>query len=76
MLLFFTSCSSNSDFEKGKRQLENQGYTQVKNTGYNMFCCDDKDNFSTGFEAKDKNGQIVKGCFCSGIMKGITTRFE
>jgi hypothetical protein len=50
----FVSCSSNNDFQKGKKQLEQQGYTDVKNTGYEVFCCGKDDTFSTGFEAKDK----------------------
>lgn len=69
-------CTSSNDFEKGKEQLEQQGYTDVKNTGYNLFCCDAKDTFSTGFECKDKKGNIVKGCFCSNVLKGVTIRFE
>jgi len=75
-LITFIGCSSSSDFEKGKQQLENQGYTDVKNTGWSAFCCDEKDNFSTGFSCKDKSGKEVKGCICSGILKGITIRFE
>ena len=76
--VFFSivSCTSDNDFSKGKKQLENQGYTDIVNTGYNAFCCDKKDNFSTGFKAKDKNGNEVKGCICSGVLKGITIRFE
>ena len=70
------SCTSNNDFEKGKKRLEGQGYTDVKNTGHNFFCCDNKESFSTGFEATDKNGNIVKGCFCSNFLKGITVRYE
>lgn len=78
-LLFFiglTSCSSNKDFEKGQRILEQQGYTDVTNTGYSMFCCSDQEEYSTGFECKDRNGNTVKGCFCSAFLKGITVRFE
>lgn len=71
-----TNCTSDNDFEKGKRQLEQQGYTNVKNTGYNFFCCSDKDSYSTGFECTDKDSNIVKGCICSGVLKGITIRFE
>lgn len=71
-----SSCSSDNDFKKGKSQLENQGYTDVKNTGYDWFCCDEKDHFSTGFSCKDKKGKEVKGCICSGLLKGITIRFE
>ena len=70
------SCTSDNDFSNAKKQLENQGYTDVVNTGWNAFCCDEKDNFSTGFKAKDKNGNKVKGCICSGVLKGITIRFE
>jgi hypothetical protein len=76
LVLLLTSCTSDSDFNKGKKQLEQQGYTDVKNTGYDWFCCDDKDTFSTGFKAKDSNGMTVKGCICSGVLKGITIRFE
>lgn len=78
LLVFITlgSCTNQNDFEKGKKQLEMQGYKNIKNTGYEFFCCSDKDEFSTGFEAQDKNGNIVKGCICSGLLKGITIRFN
>lgn len=56
-------CTSDNDFQKGKQQLEQQGYIEVENTGYNFFCCDEKDSFSTGFRCKNKNGVIIKGCF-------------
>lgn len=75
-LFAFASCTSSSDFDKGKQQLQAQGYTEVEDTGYNFFCCSDQDTFSTGFTAKDKFGNEVKGCICSGILKGITIRFE
>lgn len=70
------SCSSSTDFEKGKKQLEQQGYTNITNTGYSPFCCSREDRFSTGFQCTDKKGNIVKGCFCSDYLKGITIRFE
>ena len=70
------SCTNPRDFEKGKRQLEMQGYTDIIDTGYSPFCCSDNDDFSTGFECKDKQGNTVKGCICSGLMKGITIRFQ
>ena len=71
-----TSCTSSDDFEKGKKQLEQQGYNKVENTGWAAFCCSDEDSFSTGFKAKDKQGRTVKGCFCGGVLKGVTIRFE
>lgn len=76
VLLATSSCTSDHDFATGKRQLESQGYTDVTNTGWEAFCCDEKDGFSTGFAAKDKSGNAVSGCLCSGFMKGVTIRFE
>lgn len=69
-------CTNSTDFQNGKRQLENQGYTNIKNTGHKMFCCDEKDTYSSGFSATDNKGRIVEGCICSGILKGVTIRFE
>lgn len=76
VVILCTSCTSNSDFEKGKKQLEQQGYTDIENTGWSAFCCSNEDTFSTGFKAKDKQGRTVKGCFCGGVLKGVTIRFE
>ena len=74
--LILIGCSSNNDFEKGRKQLIQQEYTNIKNTGHSWFCCDDKDSFSTGFTAVDKKGETVEGCICSGVLKGVTIRFE
>ena len=74
--LMTTSCTSSNDFKKGKEQLEQQGYTNIVNTGHAWFCCDDKERYSTGFSCKDKNGNTVEGCFCSNFFKGITIRFN
>jgi hypothetical protein len=76
VVILCTRCTSSNDFEKGKKQLEQQGYTDIKNTGWAAFCCSDEDTFSTGFKAKDKQGRTVKGCFCGGVFKGVTIRFE
>ncbi|MCG8734628.1 hypothetical protein [Tenacibaculum finnmarkense] len=59
---FLSSCTSDSDFNKGKKQLEAQGYTNVKNTGYRPFYCGEDDTFSTGFTAIDSKGNKVDGC--------------
>ena len=74
--LVLGGCSSDNDFQKGKKQLIQQGYTNVKQTGYKFFCCDEKDQFSTGFTAMAKDSTIVEGCMCSGIVKGVTIRFQ
>lgn len=76
LAITISGCSSSNDFEKGAKQLENMGYTDIENTGYSAFCCSDDDSFSTGFSCKDKQGKTVKGCFCSGALKGLTIRFE
>jgi hypothetical protein len=75
-IAILSNCTSDEDFEKGKKQLLNQGYTEIENTGHSSFCCGKDDNFSTGFKCKDKNGNIVEGCFCSSAFKGITIRFK
>jgi hypothetical protein len=69
-------CTSSNDFNKGKQQLEQQGYTDIENTGHNYFCCDKDENYSTGFKCKDAKGNVVTGCFCSEVLKGVTIRFE
>ena len=74
--VMFTSCTSQNDFDKGKQQLEQQGYTNVENTGYSMLCCSHDDQFSTGFKCLNSKGEIVEGCFYSHVFKGITVRFN
>lgn len=71
-----SSCTSNNDFNKAKKILESQGLTNIESTGYKPFCCDEKDGWSTGFKATDKQGNPVKGCICSGLLKGVTIRYQ
>ncbi len=75
-LILLIGCTNDNDFEKAKKQLTQQGYTNIKNTGYSFLCCDEKDSFSTGFSATDKDGNKIKGCICSGVFKGVTIRFK
>ena len=70
-----------STFKKGKRQLEIQGYKNIKETNYPWFCCAEEDSLlcSTGFEATDADGQKVSGCMCVKdciIRNSVTIRFE
>lgn len=77
LLIFaISSCTSDSDFKVGKEQLEAQGYTNIRNTGYQVWCCDERESYSTGFEATTPAGKTVKGCFCSSEYKGVTIRFQ
>lgn len=75
-VLALASCTSSNDFEKVKKQLEAQGYTNVERDGYAMFCCSNEDSFKTGFKAISPQGKKVEGCACSGVLKGITIRFD
>lgn len=67
-------------FKKGKRQLEIQGYTNITETPYPIWCCAEEDSWilSCGFEATDKDGEKVKGCFCvKGLLRNsVTIRFD
>jgi hypothetical protein len=76
LTILLMSCTSSNDFDKGQAILENQGFTEIQSTGYDLFCCGEEDTFSTGFTAKDKEGNMVEGCICSGVLKGVTIRFQ
>lgn len=62
--------------DKTVQLLEQQGYKEVKITGWRPFMAADSDSFSTGFEAKAPNGQKVTGAVTGGLMKGSTIRFD
>ncbi len=71
--------ASESDaFKRGKRQLQIQGYENIQEKAYPLFCCSKADSFfySTGFIA-EKDGERVEGCICTGLFRNsITIRFE
>lgn len=71
-----SACTNQEDFNTGKRMLELQGYSNVKSIGYTPLCCGTDDTYQNGFTATDKNGNVVTGCICSGILKGVTIRFK
>lgn len=56
--------------------LKNEGYTDIRITGYDWFTCGEDDTYSTGFVAKNRNGVAISGAVCSGIMKGSTIRYN
>ena len=76
LLTTMVSCTNDFAFKNGKINLEQQGYKNVENTGYAIFCCGQDDMSSTGFKAVNINGDTVRGCFCGGIGKGFTIRFR
>lgn len=71
---FLTSCGVNP--EEARRALEAQGMSNVRITGYAFFGCSDNDDFKSKFEAIGANGKTVTGVVCSGLLKGVTVRFD
>lgn len=75
--LFMIGCPKACQSPDTAREvLENNGFTEIKITGYRWFSCDEKDLFHTGFEAVAPNGRKVTGVVCSGVMKANTIRFD
>lgn len=73
LLILLTACTDNST---AYRVLKNDGYTNIKFTGYSWFACSQDDFYHTGFIATKNNHQI-EGTVCSGlIFKNATIRFE
>jgi hypothetical protein len=72
-LLGLTACT---DQKGAQRVLEEQGYTDIKTTGYSFFACSENDTFATGFEAMSPAGKSVKGTVCSAFWKGKTIRLH
>lgn len=73
MILCLFSCT---DEDKATRILKEQGYTEIKITGYSPFACSEDDVYSTGFKAKSVSGNYVKGTVCTGLLKGSTIRLD
>lgn len=65
-----------TDPQGAKEALSAQGFSNIEITGYKMFMCAENDVYSTGFVAKNVNGQTVKGTVCAGLFfKGSTIRY-
>ena len=63
-----------TDPDSALKALKDQGYDEIKITGYEFGACGRDDSYSTGFEAKSLSGKKVKGVVCSGLFKGSTIR--
>lgn len=64
------------DKDTCRRVLSQQGYTQIKITGYRFFMAGQDETTSTGFTAKSPSGQYVSGAVTSGPFKGNTIRLD
>ena len=71
-VILLSSCSGASTSEI---LLEEQGYTNVEITGFNVFACNEDDIYRYNFTATNPNGKQVKGVVCSAPLKGSTIRF-
>ena len=61
--------------DRGREILEQQGYEDIRMTGYAPFQCGEGDISSSGFEATAPNGARVEGVVCCGLAKRCTVRF-
>lgn len=69
--LMVTACVDESG---AKRALEDQGFKDIRITGYELFACS-KDQFNhTGFTATGATGKPVRGVVCSGWFTGNSVR--
>lgn len=72
--LCVTACTRQ---DNATRILQEQGYTDIKITGYNWFGCSSDDSTHTGFIAKSATGATVEGTVCAGwVLKNSTIRFK
>ena len=65
-----------TDEQTAKRVLEEQGYSEVRTTGWAWLSCGKDDTFKTGFVARSPKGNKVEGAVCSGWFKGATVRLD
>lgn len=73
--LIALSLAACTDEKAAEKALVSLGMTHIRLTGYDWFGCGKDDQFSTGFEAINPQGQPVHGVVCSGWFKGATVRF-
>lgn len=65
-----------TDNDETVRVVSEAGFTDVQVTGYTPFMCGNDDTTSTGFQAKNPQGKVIKGTVCCGlILKGCTIRY-
>lgn len=71
--ILFIGCTDSSS---SRETLQKAGFTDITITGWSPFSCGEDDTYSTGFSAKNPNGQMVEGVVCCGmIVKSCTVRF-
>lgn len=68
--IYLVSCTQP---HRAIKLLNEEGYKNIKITGYRWSGCSQNDSFHTEFEAT-RNGYEVTGVVCSGILKSQTIR--
>jgi hypothetical protein len=69
-----SGCTDNS---AAIRTVKAHGFTNVEITGWAPLSCGDDDTSKTGFRARNRDGQMVEGAVCCGLVfKNCTLRIE
>lgn len=71
-ILFFL-CFSCMDEENARKQLKQEGYTDIEITGYRPLYCFPQEKISTGFIAKDSKGIEHTGSVCCSFVCVVRT---
>lgn len=64
-----------TDETRARQVLDEQGFEDVRFTGYVWAACSDDDATHTGFVAKNAKGKQVSGVVCCGWLKSCTVRW-
>ena len=76
LLVIFSVSKGCSRPDHARKVLEDQGYTEIRITGWRPFMAGEKESYSTGFEAISPSGKEVSGAVTGGLFKGSTIRFD
>lgn len=76
VILFAAATPTCTDEVTTRRVLTEQGYTNIRITGYRYFGGGEDDVFNTGFTATSPKGHMVSGCVTRGLLKGSTVRLD
>lgn len=74
-VFFFYIVGFKSDDNQTIEILKNQGYSDIKLKGTDIFACDRNDKVSNKFTAIGMNGSAITGVVCCGaLLKACTVR--
>jgi hypothetical protein len=77
LIIIAMTISACTNPDNATRILRENGYTDVRMTGYSWYACSEDDIYHSGFQAKSPLGSQVAGTVCEGLFfKNSTIRFE